>query len=246
DYAEAAREAARGARRRPWRAAGAAAALGGALACAAAVPDPDSFEAALLEAAGALLLLSPPTRSPEAERHVRRLLRRRDRGQLRYRGLVLAAVVYEAPYDEAAALYRARCPHLRPPWSRLPGRLLDVGFWGRWWVLEARTRDCDVNEEEFGSLPPHLRRLEARQLRSEENERLFLQKFRPVPLADLERRQRPKRLLEEATQVRRCLGRKLRRKTRILCQAAFPGRRLMRSEAFDGKRGEKKAFFGWP
>ncbi|XP_035169506.1 mitochondrial import inner membrane translocase subunit Tim29, partial [Oxyura jamaicensis] len=185
DYAEAARDAALGARRRPWRAAGVAAALGGVLACAAAVPAPESFEAALLEASGALLLLSPPTRSPQAERHVGRLLRRRDRGQLRYRGLGVAAVVYEAPYDEAAALYRARCPHLRPPW--LPGRLLDVGFWGRWWVLAARTRDCDVNEEEFGSLPPHLRRMEARQLRSEENERLFLQKFLPVTMPDGER-----------------------------------------------------------
>lgn len=187
DYAEAARDAVLGARQRPWRAAGAAAALGGVLACAAAVPDPQSFEVALLEAAGALLLLSPPTRSPQAERHVGRLLRRRDRGQLRYRGLLVAAVVYEAPHDEAVALYRARCPHLAPRWPQLPGRLLDVGFGGRWWVLAAKTRDCDVNEEEFGSLPPHLRRVEARQLRSEENERLFMEKFRPVALSDVER-----------------------------------------------------------
>ncbi|XP_066842603.1 mitochondrial import inner membrane translocase subunit Tim29 [Anser cygnoides] len=190
DYAEAAREAARGARRRPWRAAGAAAALGGP-GLRGGRAGPRLLRGGLTGGGGGPAAPLPPTRSPEAERHVRRLLRRRDRGQLRYRGLVLAAVVYEAPYDEAAALYRARCPHLRPPWSRLPGRLLDVGFWGRWWVLEARTRDCDVNEEEFGSLPPHLRRLEARQLRSEENERLFLQKFRPVPLADLERGAEP-------------------------------------------------------
>ncbi|NXI69112.1 TIM29 translocase, partial [Anseranas semipalmata] len=85
------------------------------------------------------------------------------------RGLLFLAVVYEAPFDADAALYRASCPHLRPRWSELPGRLLDVGFWGRWWLLEARMRDCDVNEEEFGSLPPHLRALSPRRhLRSED------------------------------------------------------------------------------
>ncbi|NXO49023.1 TIM29 translocase, partial [Aramus guarauna] len=76
------------------------------------------------------------------------------------------AVVYEDPHADAAALYLTRCRHLRPRWRELPGRLLDVGFWGRWWVLGARLRDCDVNEEEFGGLPARLRRVDPRQLRS--------------------------------------------------------------------------------
>ncbi|NXV72622.1 TIM29 translocase, partial [Atlantisia rogersi] len=76
------------------------------------------------------------------------------------------AVVYEAPHAEAAALYAARCGYLEPGWKELPGRILDVGFWGCWWVLRRRLRDYDVNEEEFGALPPRLRRLEPRQLRS--------------------------------------------------------------------------------
>ncbi|NXO46737.1 TIM29 translocase, partial [Locustella ochotensis] len=60
----------------------------------------------------------------------------------------------------------ARCPHLRPPPWRL-GELLDVGFLGRWWLLEEALRDCDINEEEFGHLPEPLRRLDPRDLRSE-------------------------------------------------------------------------------
>ncbi|NXQ89123.1 TIM29 translocase, partial [Nyctibius grandis] len=77
-----------------------------------------------------------------------------------------AAVVYEAPHPAEAALYRARCRHLEPRWREVPGRVLDVGFWGWWWVLGLRLRDCDVNEEEFGGLPARLRRVEAGQLRS--------------------------------------------------------------------------------
>ncbi|NXD89104.1 TIM29 translocase, partial [Halcyon senegalensis] len=77
------------------------------------------------------------------------------------------AVVYEAPHAADAALYPARCRHLRPRWRELPGRVLDVGFCGRWWVLGARLRDCDVNEEEFAALPARLRRVESHHLRSQ-------------------------------------------------------------------------------
>ncbi|NXF89128.1 TIM29 translocase, partial [Eubucco bourcierii] len=77
-----------------------------------------------------------------------------------------AAVIYEAPHAADAALYPARCRYLRPRWQQLPDRLLDLGFGGRWWVLGARLRDCDVNEEEFRELPPRLRQLRPEQLRS--------------------------------------------------------------------------------
>ncbi|NWH82949.1 TIM29 translocase, partial [Piaya cayana] len=75
-----------------------------------------------------------------------------------------AAVVYEAPHAADAALYAAQCRHLRPRWRDLPSRVLDVGFLGRWWVLAARLRDCDVNEEEFAALPERLRRVRPEQL----------------------------------------------------------------------------------
>ncbi|NXR79721.1 TIM29 translocase, partial [Pycnonotus jocosus] len=73
------------------------------------------------------------------------------------------AVAAAEPHGSEPALYSARCPHLRP---RL-GELLDVGFLGRWWMLEEALRDFDINEEEFGHLPERLRRLERRELRSE-------------------------------------------------------------------------------
>ncbi|XP_074666717.1 LOW QUALITY PROTEIN: mitochondrial import inner membrane translocase subunit Tim29 [Strix aluco] len=186
DYAPRCRDTAQGARHRPGAAAAALAGVGERPACVAAVPSAESFEAAAVEAAGTLLLLSPGTRSPAADRHVQRLLRRRDADRLRYRHLLVLAVVYEAPHGAEAALYPARCRHLQPRWRDFPARLLDVGFWGRWWVLGARLRDCDINEEDFGGLPARLRRLDPHQLRSERNESQFLEKFRPVVLTEEE------------------------------------------------------------
>uniref|UniRef100_A0A8V5GKX1 Uncharacterized protein n=1 Tax=Melopsittacus undulatus TaxID=13146 RepID=A0A8V5GKX1_MELUD len=184
DYSSALRESLASARRHPLASASTLAALSAAASCAASVPGADSFEAASVEAAASLLLLSPGTRSPGAERHVQRLLRRREHGRLRYRHLGLIAVVYEAPHGTGTGLYAGQCRYLRPRWREAPGRLLDVGFWGCWWVLRYRLRDCDVNEDEFLALPPRLRRMEPEQLRSEHNERLFMAKYEPVVMED--------------------------------------------------------------
>ncbi|XP_029787418.1 mitochondrial import inner membrane translocase subunit Tim29-like, partial [Suricata suricatta] len=143
-----------------------------------------AFEAALLDASGTLLLLAPATRSRVAEAHVQRLLWLRGRGRLRHVSLGPCSLVYEAPVDAQVSLYQARCRHLQPRWADFPGRVLDVGFAGRWWVLATRMRDCDINDEEFLHLPAHLRVVGPQQLRSEANERLFDEKYKPVVLTD--------------------------------------------------------------
>ncbi|XP_023101216.1 mitochondrial import inner membrane translocase subunit Tim29 [Felis catus] len=184
DYAEACGDAAAAARARPGRAAAYVGLLGGAAACCALAPGEAAFEEALLDASGTLLLLAPATRNRVSEGHVQRLLWLRGRGRLRHVSLGLCSLVYEAPVDAQASLYQARCRYLQPRWADFPDRILDVGFVGRWWVLAARMRDCDVNDDEFLHLPAHLRVVGSHQLRSETNERLFDEKYEPVVLTD--------------------------------------------------------------
>ncbi|KAM5238044.1 mitochondrial import inner membrane translocase subunit Tim29 [Ctenodactylus gundi] len=184
DYAEACGDAAAAARARPGRAAAYVGLLGCAATCCALAPGEAAFEEALLEASGTLLLLAPATRDRDAESFVQRLLWLRGRGCLRHASLGLCSLVYEAPFDAQASLYQARCRYLQPRWVDFPGRVLDVGFAGRWWVLGARMRDCDINHEEFLHLPPHLRVVGRHQLHSEANERLFEEKYTAVVLTD--------------------------------------------------------------
>ncbi|XP_071275086.1 mitochondrial import inner membrane translocase subunit Tim29 [Agelaius tricolor] len=183
DYSSSLREAASSARRRPGVTAASLAALALATGLARSVPDRSSLEGAAV-AAGALLGQLPPgSRSPRAERHVQRLLRLRERHRIRVRNFGIVAVAGTDPHGSEPALYRARCPHLRPrPWDR--EFLLDLGFLGRWWLLEAALRDCDINEEEFGKLPEALRRMEPGELRSERNERLHRERLRAVVLSE--------------------------------------------------------------
>ncbi|XP_041567772.2 mitochondrial import inner membrane translocase subunit Tim29 [Taeniopygia guttata] len=183
DYSSSLRDAAGAARRRPLLSAAAVAGLAVTAGLARSVPDGGSLESAAVAAAAALSPIPPGSRSPRAERRVLRLLRLRERGRLRVRSLGLLSVAAAEPDGTDAALYRARCPHLRPrPWER--GALLDVGFAGRWWLLAAALRDPDVNEEEFGHLPGPLRRLRPAELRSERNERLHRERLRAVVLSE--------------------------------------------------------------
>ncbi|XP_077643785.1 mitochondrial import inner membrane translocase subunit Tim29 [Lonchura striata] len=177
DYSSSLQDAARSARRRPALTALTVTALTVTAVLARSVPDGASLESAAVAAAAALSRLPPGSRSPRAERRVQRLLRLRERGRLRVRHLGLLSVAAAEPDGSAAALYRARCPYLRPrPWES--GALLDVGFAGRWWLLDEALREPDVNDEEFGHLPEPLRRMNREQLRSERNERLHRERRR--------------------------------------------------------------------
>ncbi|KAH0519944.1 hypothetical protein LTLLF_109750 [Microtus ochrogaster] len=118
------------------------------------------------------------------EEFLQRLLWLRGLGRLRHVNLGLCSLVYEEPFDAQASLYQAHCRYLQPRWIHFPGQVLHVGFVGRWWVLENRMHDCDINDDEFLHLPAHLRIVGPHQLHSEANERLFEEKFKPIVLTD--------------------------------------------------------------
>ncbi|XP_069577690.1 mitochondrial import inner membrane translocase subunit Tim29 [Brachyistius frenatus] len=156
DYKEACREIVVGAWERPLKASVYATLVGGAYACFHTKPDRPSFEAALLGCSNQLCLLSPWIRSGAADGHVQTLVKLHNEGRLRLASLGLLTLVYRADYDPDAALYEARCSGLSVPWRELPERVLDVGFVGRWWILDSKMKDYDVNEAEFKHLPAHM------------------------------------------------------------------------------------------
>ncbi|XP_075433595.1 mitochondrial import inner membrane translocase subunit Tim29 isoform X1 [Ascaphus truei] len=184
DYAEACKDIAVGAKERPGKAALYLSVITGAVLCGSNAPSDDSFHCSMLDAAGTLLLLSPWTRNGKSDRHTQRLIDLDNQGRLHHANLVFLSVMYESPHDPACDVYHARCPHLEPRWVDFPGRVLDVGFLGRWWVLRSRMKDFDVNDEEFAHLPPDMRTISWRDLHSQENEKLYVSKFLPVVMPE--------------------------------------------------------------
>ncbi|CAM4360275.1 unnamed protein product [Leuciscus chuanchicus] len=156
DYKEACREAVLGARDRPLKTSVYLGLLGGMYACYYTNPDDGSFETSLLETSNRLALLSPWIRSGTSDGHVQTLVKLRNEGKLRYASLGIASLTYYTDYNSESSLYEACCSAISVPWTELPKRVLDVGFVGRWWVLDHKMKDFDINEEEFKHLPPAL------------------------------------------------------------------------------------------
>lgn len=156
DYKEASREIFVGAYERPFKASLYVALLGGAYTCYYTNPDNTSFQSRILETSNQLALLSPWIRSGTSDGHVQSLAKLRNEGCLRYVSLGFVSLAYEADYDPESSLYEARCSALSVPWAQLHERVLDVGFAGRWWVMENKMENYDINEEEFKHLPAAL------------------------------------------------------------------------------------------
>ncbi|XP_062875037.1 mitochondrial import inner membrane translocase subunit Tim29 isoform X2 [Trichomycterus rosablanca] len=153
DYKEACREAILGAYERPFKASVYAALIGGAYACYYTNPDDTSFQSRILETSNKLALLSPWIRSGTSDGHVQSLVRLHNEGRLRYVSLGIVSLAYVANYDPESSLYEANCSAISMPWAEFHKHVLDVGFVGRWWVLDQKMKDFDINEDEFKHLP---------------------------------------------------------------------------------------------
>nr|XP_046271692.1 mitochondrial import inner membrane translocase subunit Tim29 isoform X2 [Scatophagus argus] len=187
DYKEACREIVVGSWERPFKASVYMTLLGGTWACFYTKPDRSSFEAALLERSIQLGLLSPWIRNATSDGHVQNLVKLRNQGQLSHISLGLLSLVYRRDYDPDVTLYEAQCSNLSVPWRELPQRVLDVGFVGRWWILDSKMKDYDVNEEEFKHLPAHMQGTSPPSVQEvERSERLHKESWFAVTMEDEE------------------------------------------------------------
>lgn len=188
DYKEACKEIVVGAWERPVKATVYATLLGGAWACFHTSPDHASFDAALLERSNQLGLLSPWIRNGTSDGHVQNLVKLRNDGRLRHLNLGFLSLVYRSNYDLDSTLYEAQCSNLSMPWAEFPRRVLDVGFAGRWWILDSKMQDYDVNEEEYKHLPAHMQVTSVPSVQEvDTNERLHKESWLALTMEDEEK-----------------------------------------------------------
>lgn len=109
----------------------------------------------------------------------------RNEGRLRHLSVGVFTLVYRSDFDPDAMLYEAQCSSLSVPWRELPQRVLDVGFLGRWWILDSKMKDYDVNEEEFKHLPAHMQATVPPSIQEvETNERLHNESWLAVTMEE--------------------------------------------------------------
>ncbi|KAF3845825.1 hypothetical protein F7725_002903 [Dissostichus mawsoni] len=148
---------------------------------------PAGLRSHLLDCSGQLGLLSPWIRNGTSDGHVQSLVKLRNEGRLHVLSLGILALAYQADYDPDASLYEAQCSNLSVPWRELHERVLDVGFMGRWWVLQSKMKDYDVNEEQFKDLPADMQATSAPSVQEvETSERLHKESWLPLTVEEEE------------------------------------------------------------
>ena len=114
-------------------------------------PDKESYTDHLLGHCNEFHLCSQPVRSKETASYLENIVTKVSVEELEYKNLGLFAVMLERESSPVCQNYHVTCKYVRRRWWQRWTRVVDVGFWGRWWALNRAMVDFDVNEEELAS-----------------------------------------------------------------------------------------------
>ncbi|XP_011860964.1 PREDICTED: uncharacterized protein C19orf52 homolog [Vollenhovia emeryi] len=114
-------------------------------------PDETVFREQLVQSSMKLIQVGEPIRNPVSVQHIKWLEQCYNEGLIRRLNLGVLSLIWLDNYDRDCSLYKAVCPYLKPRYATFHERIVDVGFLEKWWLLESKMKDYDVNEAEFNA-----------------------------------------------------------------------------------------------
>lgn len=66
-------------------------------------------------------------------------------GIIRHMNLGVISILWIDNYDKSLQIYKAMCPFLKPEYLLFHNRIIDIGFLNKWWILQDKMIDYDVN-----------------------------------------------------------------------------------------------------
>lgn len=149
DYKNAANDTLISIRNRPLKAAIYTGLFSTAVYLTRSKPSAEDFAAEVIENKTKMTLLSDSVRNKECDSHLKKLSRHMAKNQLRYQNLVFFSVIYSSEYDSDNKFYESQCKYLKPKWSEIFDKVLDVGCCGKWWVMRYKMTDYDIDFEQL-------------------------------------------------------------------------------------------------
>lgn len=93
-----------------------------------------------------IILVNHDCHNPVSAEYLTFLERSLNEGIVRKLNLGVCSLLWLDNYDRAVALYKATCKYTQPDYLTWHDRVIDVGFLDKWWILEEKMTDYDVNE----------------------------------------------------------------------------------------------------
>ncbi len=149
DYKDVAVETWNGSKAKPMKASFYLSLTGGIFYLWCTNPTEHSYMGELTRTDTEVSFVSPAIRNPYAENYDHVLMKQKIKGELRYSNFEIFSVVWRHDSDKKVGLFQATCKYLKPLWSEVRERFVDIGFAGKWWMLERNMIDFDVNPLEW-------------------------------------------------------------------------------------------------
>ncbi|XP_076756409.1 mitochondrial import inner membrane translocase subunit Tim29 [Xylocopa sonorina] len=115
-------------------------------------PSECTFKDHLMQNTMKIMQVGEPIRNPVSEQYVKWLAQCYNEGIVRHMNLGVISLIWLDDYDKMCTLYKAVCPYLQVRYVTFYQRVVDFGFLDKWWVLEKKMKDYDVNEAEFSNV----------------------------------------------------------------------------------------------
>lgn len=108
-------------------------------------PDFEDFKKEFQSNKNQLILVHESCQNPISSNHIKNLEKWFNQGVVRRLSLGVISFIWIDNYDKDCSLYKTTCEYLKVPYAGFSERIIDIGFWDKYWVLEERMKDYDVN-----------------------------------------------------------------------------------------------------
>ncbi|XP_006612790.1 mitochondrial import inner membrane translocase subunit Tim29 [Apis dorsata] len=115
-------------------------------------PDECTFKENLLQNTMKIMQVGEAIRNPISEHYVKWLGQCYNEGIIRRMNLGIISLIWLDDYDNMCSLYKTVCPYLKIQYLTFHKRVIDFGLLDKWWILENKMKDYDVNETEFSNV----------------------------------------------------------------------------------------------
>jgi len=123
--------------------------IAAAFYCASTNPTEISFRDTVISMSNEMALIPKSILNTAAANHITFLESCYNQGIVRRLSIGVASFIWLDNYDPAVGNYASQCSYLQPRYLRFHQRVIDIGFIGRWWMMDSAMIDFDVNPFEW-------------------------------------------------------------------------------------------------
>ncbi len=126
--------------------------LGFAFTCCSLNPDEIHYRESIVNKSNEMIFIGKPIRNPSAEEYLNTIELHYNRNQIKRISFGLFSVIIYNHKTETSGLFKDNCKYVQPTYLEIvKNNVIDIGFWNKWWILETKMTDYDVNPNEWPS-----------------------------------------------------------------------------------------------